>query len=402
MNKQFLITGVSTALLLAACGGGSSSSSGEQQGRFIDSAVKGVSYTCSSGKTGLTDSNGGFSCPKDDTVTFAVGGIVLGTVAMQGVITPYTLQTSSAAALDIAQLLQTLDEDGNAENGLQISHQARELAATCLAGPGASDFDTAAAACIGVGLISEGQAKAHLQSTLEAEAANNISAISTGDISVAGSHYTLMYGYPESVCSATSMGVAHNSKCGTIGECDVTYVSGNKTCNDSPYSSGESCHYFDQSMIGGTGTCILTITLDTPSGSGSESSDSSSSSSTGSGSGGSKTGSVSSIALDDLDNTVLKTAGGEGVADRIVFCSDKTFKMSGKANGFDYDVIGTWSVSGSNLNAKFTTMSTPYGTQSINDSDTASVPGGIISNGTTTFGAKITSIEKVANPNCSL
>ena len=118
--KQILkTTALSLPLaVMVGCGGGGGSSSSDSGGTtsltgvLIDSAVSGVDYNCSSGATGVTNMAGEFTCNTGDTVDFSLGGVVLGSVAVGSIITPTTLfPNNPAAALNLAQLLQTFDTD---------------------------------------------------------------------------------------------------------------------------------------------------------------------------------------------------------------------------------------------------------------------------------------------------
>jgi len=128
------------AMALYACGGGGSSSSGgatsdgsspvghgaSRSGQFVDSAVANIAYTVSpSGTTGLTDENGFFGFEPGDTVTFSVRGVDLPPVLATGKVTINDFDKLSTAdnddlGLNIAILLQSLDSDGDASNGIQI------------------------------------------------------------------------------------------------------------------------------------------------------------------------------------------------------------------------------------------------------------------------------------------
>lgn len=125
--------GLLAALILAACGGGSggSGSGGTTtggttmgSGQFIDSAVQGLTYV-SGGITGTTDAAGTFEYEVGQTVTFSVGGITLGTVTPQTIITPVNLVTGATdetnpTVTNIARFLQTIDDDGDPDNGITI------------------------------------------------------------------------------------------------------------------------------------------------------------------------------------------------------------------------------------------------------------------------------------------
>lgn len=115
--------------VLSACGGGGSSNSASstpaQTGTLTDSAVAGVQYSNSGGFTGTTDANGQFRYNAGETVTFKLGGLTLGTVTATGTITPIELATASGTTdpdkvSNLLVLLQSLDSDGNADNGITI------------------------------------------------------------------------------------------------------------------------------------------------------------------------------------------------------------------------------------------------------------------------------------------
>jgi len=87
-----LSLGVISLLGLSGCGGGSSSStSTDVTGQFIDSEVAGLEYKCSSGKEGVTDTNGYFTCKQGDDVNFSINGLFLGSAKAQDIVTPVTL-----------------------------------------------------------------------------------------------------------------------------------------------------------------------------------------------------------------------------------------------------------------------------------------------------------------------
>ena len=122
-------------LVLAACGGGGSSDgeSGARTGLFIDSAVLGLEYQSLS-YTGITDARGQFQFVPGEDITFSIGGIVLGTVAGQSIVTPVNLVTDAVSAdnptvLNIARLLQTLDNNGDPSDGIEITPAVRSAAA---------------------------------------------------------------------------------------------------------------------------------------------------------------------------------------------------------------------------------------------------------------------------------
>jgi hypothetical protein len=118
-------------LMLSACGGGggSSTSAGDtpvaaatQTGTFVDSAVAGLSYTTSSGMSGVTDAAGHFTFKEGDTVTFSLAGVALGSTTGAGFITPAHLANGEDTHKfsNLLILLQSLDTDGNPDNGITL------------------------------------------------------------------------------------------------------------------------------------------------------------------------------------------------------------------------------------------------------------------------------------------
>ncbi|MDH5324098.1 MAG: hypothetical protein OEZ68_13040 [Gammaproteobacteria bacterium] len=75
--------------------------------------------------SGTTDANGTYNYVDGNTVQFFVGDILIGESLGQDIITPLDLagepaNLSNPAAINIARFLQTLDDDGNPDNGIII------------------------------------------------------------------------------------------------------------------------------------------------------------------------------------------------------------------------------------------------------------------------------------------
>jgi len=122
---------VAVAMLLAGgCGGGGSSSDGTMAdatpsiGHFIDSPVQGLRYS-TPGYSGTTGTSGEFSYIPGNEVTFYVGELVLGRGLGQEVVFPSDLTVAAQypfdAGLNIARFLQSIDNDGNPDNGISIT-----------------------------------------------------------------------------------------------------------------------------------------------------------------------------------------------------------------------------------------------------------------------------------------
>ncbi len=116
--------------LLSGCGSGSD----PQVGVFLDSAVSGLTYSIGN-HTGATDAEGRFSFYEGDTLTFSIGGLTLGSAAGKAVITPLDMVPGATDVTDqsvtnICRLLQTLDADGDNNNGIQITAAIRNAIAS--------------------------------------------------------------------------------------------------------------------------------------------------------------------------------------------------------------------------------------------------------------------------------
>jgi len=112
---------------LSGCGGSSSSAS-IGTGHYLDSAVSGINYKCGS-EEGITDANGVFTFEKGESCTFYLGDIKLRGVASTNLVDGGNMVETD---VQIAQLLQTLDTDGNPSNGITISPKVVEALATAI------------------------------------------------------------------------------------------------------------------------------------------------------------------------------------------------------------------------------------------------------------------------------
>lgn len=110
-------------------------------GQFIDAKVSGLSYKSDSQLDSLTDVDGTFKYVEGESVTFSVGGIALGSAVGKSIVTPVDLVAGASELADplanetvikILRLLQTLDSDGELDDGspIVISAEMRLLAKT--------------------------------------------------------------------------------------------------------------------------------------------------------------------------------------------------------------------------------------------------------------------------------
>jgi hypothetical protein len=189
MRSKQLRRGVGLALTglcvtaLIGCGGGGTSSSSTKTGYFIDSAVQGLQYKSGS-QSGVTDASGAFQYEDGQPVTFSIGGLELGSVTVTNSrVFPVDLiagskdETHPKVSL-MAQILQTLDSDGDASNGITITdstrqalNQAIQLANADPAQAAATLTQLLASATQGraKALVSAAAAQSHLQANLVKE-----------------------------------------------------------------------------------------------------------------------------------------------------------------------------------------------------------------------------------------
>jgi hypothetical protein len=128
-NLRFLLI-VLCLSFLTACGGDSKNSNANSDdlvktGVFIDSPVSNLSYQTES-QSGKTNESGQFKYKAGESITFKLGGILLGESEGAPTVTPSDLThaglaSSSSEFNNMLRLLQSLDDDCNATNGIQIS-----------------------------------------------------------------------------------------------------------------------------------------------------------------------------------------------------------------------------------------------------------------------------------------
>lgn len=166
------------SLSLAACGGSGSSDEKVSTGVFIDSAVEGLHYETAT-RSGTTNSLGEYDYLPGETVTFSIGGIVLGSTAASPVVTPLSLVAGATNASDpvvtnIVRLLLSLDSDDDPGNGITISSDVTTAAAGLTVDFGAADLSAdegitgLLSSVSGFTLVDATTAQAHFNLTLAA------------------------------------------------------------------------------------------------------------------------------------------------------------------------------------------------------------------------------------------
>ena len=135
-RKKILIGSAFAALILVGCGGGGSSTSAST-GYLVDSAVANADYDCTAdgnyNKT--TGADGSFTCTDMSNVRFRIGKLVLGEIHSLPAdkhVFPQDLVgvardtgANDARVIAMAQLLQSIDSDGNPENGIAIAQETK-------------------------------------------------------------------------------------------------------------------------------------------------------------------------------------------------------------------------------------------------------------------------------------
>ena len=127
-------------LALVACDGGGKraggavkAETGPATGIVTDAAVAGIAYVASSGAAGTTDASGSYKYNQGDTIEFKLGSMILGKVKGAPIITPIELAADNGNRLqNILVLLQSLDMDGNPENGISIPVDASAAISTSI------------------------------------------------------------------------------------------------------------------------------------------------------------------------------------------------------------------------------------------------------------------------------
>lgn len=148
-------------------------------GRFVDSPVEGLTYSTGS-RVGITGADGEFHYLSGETVVFGLGDLVFPAVTAAQIITPLELagvsDINDPFVTNMARLLQTLDQDCDASNGITIGGEVLLATADMQIDFEDPDFDTNVANLTTIAsdvtgscpsLISADDARVHFQETLD-------------------------------------------------------------------------------------------------------------------------------------------------------------------------------------------------------------------------------------------
>jgi len=135
-----LLLATLTALFIGCGGGGSSSDTKtEISAQLVDSPIAGVTYICQDGTSGLTDSEGMFTC-NATPVRFRIGNLQLGiidTIPSDNKIFPQDLLGLDRAAygdpklIALTQLFQSMDSDGDISETITVPSEMAEKFTNC-------------------------------------------------------------------------------------------------------------------------------------------------------------------------------------------------------------------------------------------------------------------------------
>jgi len=127
MKKKLIISTLLLPLFACSSGSDSTTTPTTKTGVFVDSPVIGIGYKTET-LSGATNSNGEYEFLPGETVTFFIGDLELPPTLATGTVTPLDLaatqDTSNSTVVNIIRLLQTLDKDGDPDNGITITDTA--------------------------------------------------------------------------------------------------------------------------------------------------------------------------------------------------------------------------------------------------------------------------------------
>lgn len=191
-----LLISSALVLCLTACGSDSSTSEAPitpepalpevstYTGQFFDSAVAGLNYKTAS-QSGQTNQLGEFQFQDKESIIFSIGGIALPSTVASVYLTPLdiyqTRDTNQIEVINLLRLLQSLDADGDASNGIEIEESVHQLAANLTIDFSASDFEQQVAdlvsksGAVNQELISATMAIDHFKLTLNEIGQSNLS-----------------------------------------------------------------------------------------------------------------------------------------------------------------------------------------------------------------------------------
>ena len=163
-----------------SCSDGSQTQGNTNTGVFLDSPVTNIGYITET-QNGFTNSQGQYKYLEGETVTFFIGELEFPSVTASGTVTPLNLanteDTSNSTVVNIIRLLQTIDQDGDPDNGITINSAAISSATQVDFSLSQNDFESSPAVTnliqnsgsSNTNLISADEALANFEQTLAEE-----------------------------------------------------------------------------------------------------------------------------------------------------------------------------------------------------------------------------------------
>jgi len=195
-----------------------------RSGIFVDSAVEGLMYKSGS-VTGRTDGSGRFYYQEGNKVTFSIEGVVIGEAAVgKPLMTPIDLVPDNdsfvthSTVTNICRFLQSLDDDGDPDNGIRISSDMRKKVADTFTSIDFKEenFENEVSGFFTEGqkLLSAADAQAHFFSTVAAHKILPVDLINLGDGFTAGVQSTKA-GIPD-VSELENVNIHENTQSGSF------------------------------------------------------------------------------------------------------------------------------------------------------------------------------------------
>jgi len=182
---------VYTIIVLFLYGCNSNNSDGSlKTAKLVDSAVGGVAYSSTS-SSGFTSDDGSFTYKQGELTTFKIGAATIGSISsipqdnvvlVQDLVKIARTQKNTAS-INIARFLQSLDEDDNLSNGIEISQRIKSNITNNI------DIQTASisqidalVSALSKSLVSEEKALSHLLDTTSGVIGTNLASFSNTSI----------------------------------------------------------------------------------------------------------------------------------------------------------------------------------------------------------------------------
>jgi len=165
------------AAALAGCADDSGSATDARTGRFLDSAVQGLTFETESIR-GTTDELGAYSYRSGETVVFSIGAIELPSTNASEIVTALNIFNTDdvfdTSVVNLNRLLQSLDFNGDPSDGIDLTQLNVSATEGLNLNFGRPDFETqtvnlvANSGSVTTSLIPATDASAHFQETLQA------------------------------------------------------------------------------------------------------------------------------------------------------------------------------------------------------------------------------------------